>query len=321
MRLTSRVPAVSLACRFELTCVCPSPTPRHDASTDRSLPVVCEARCASDARVSTSDHARRVRHFPSVSTAISVHLSFLWPSWIWGSAAVGTVDKSCLLGNTMRINHEYSYQGTQFDLTKSPSGGAHGTPARFDHPEASPAAGAFERSISVFRTQFSYVVQLRRWLSLPMRTRVHYAPHSAIGSVYLPLYCGMNEIPRPFSVGNPSELDKTSAWWTFRYVTNIAYGMRWSSTGAVIRKAQAAAEQGALAALDALEAKVLAGASSVTELYEATAAIANDTLNTWLYPLSEAPSVPLAVSAYRRLVGRRSAQGGLILSVVVASRG
>jgi len=39
---------------------------------------------------------------------------------------------------------------------------------------------------------------------------------------YVPLYCGITQVPESFSVGDIREFSWNSAWWVFNFVSNIA---------------------------------------------------------------------------------------------------
>jgi dipeptidase len=176
------------------------------------------------------------------------------------------------------------YENTSYDVTTAPGGGPWGTPARMD-PWLSPTiSGSWERTISVFRTTFSYVVQLRPFLPGPLKAVVWYAPHSAIGSVYVPLYCGAgggdDYLPEQYSVGNPSELNKDSAWWAHRYVTNIAYS-RWNVMSNDVKAEQIIWEERGLALQAQLDADYVAKKINETELYFKVREFATSMLDSW----------------------------------------
>lgn len=105
----------------------------------------------------------------------------------------------------IRIQSDH-YEGTQFDLTKGLAAGPYGDPNRFDiaaQPDDNLTVvdlvvqGSYERSISLFRTSYSFVAQARPvddilallWFS-------QYAPSS---SSYTPLYVSTENVPKQFS--------------------------------------------------------------------------------------------------------------------------
>jgi dipeptidase len=172
------------------------------------------------------------------------------------------------------------YEGTRFDATALPGGGPWGSPARMD-PWLSPYInGSWERSISVFRTAFSYVIQLRGWLPLPLKAVVWFAPHAATGSVYMPLYCGMDKLPTEYSNGNPSKLDRGSAWWAHRYVANIAYG-RWNHMRKDLAAAQSVWESRGLELQKQLDSQFQAKKITKQELYQKLRAFVARMVSDW----------------------------------------
>jgi|LauGreSBDMM110SN_4_FD.fasta_scaffold156342_1 dipeptidase len=114
------------------------------------------------------------------------------------------VDKQLTPQNLMDFNRDH-YEGTQFDLTKGIAAGPYGDPNRFDMA-AQPAdnltiidilQGSYERSISLFRTSYSFVACARNvpdifafiWFS-------QYAPSS---STYAPIYIASEIIPLSYT--------------------------------------------------------------------------------------------------------------------------
>jgi dipeptidase len=81
---------------------------------------------------------------------------------------------------------------------------------------------AWERSISTQQTAFSFVSQSRSWLPDPMGGVYWYGVDDTYTTCYFPLYCGIDTIPRPFTVGSLSKFSWDSAWWVFNLVANYA---------------------------------------------------------------------------------------------------
>ena len=103
------------------------------------------------------------------------------------------------------------YEGTEFDMTKGERAGYAGNPYQ----------KRAERGISTRITAFSIVTQLRSDLPDPVGGVLWYSPDDTYFSCYIPLYCGINSVPEPYSKGNRREFSWDSAWWTFNFVSNF----------------------------------------------------------------------------------------------------
>jgi len=120
------------------------------------------------------------------------------------------------------------YQGTDFDMTKGVlglSGGPFGTPDRWRPNPNSQVAGNWERTIAIFRTQFSHVLVARSWLPREIGGTVWYASHAAHTSVYIPFPSGIHTNHFPVSFTNNSFMDPQrgrGVWQASRFVFNIA---------------------------------------------------------------------------------------------------
>jgi len=112
------------------------------------------------------------------------------------------------------------YEGTPFDLTKGTAAGPFGTPNRYATQRS--VSGTWERALSIFRCEYSFVSQSRSWLPDAVGGVLWFgwdAPHS---TVYMPLYCGATALPASFSIGNRGEFNRKSANWAFAFVSNWA---------------------------------------------------------------------------------------------------
>ena len=72
---------------------------------------------------------------------------------------------------------------------------------------------------------FSFVAQMRSWLPNPIGGVLWYGVDDATFTVYVPIYCGITEVPECFKKDNGSLLkfSWTSAYWVFNWVSNMAY--------------------------------------------------------------------------------------------------
>ena len=85
-----------------------------------------------------------------------------------------------------------------------------------------------KRFISDNRAEYVTVTQSRSWLPDPIGGIVWLAFGAQDTSCFMPLYAGINQIPRSFEIGDHWEFDRESARWAFDYVdfhTNVAYSL------------------------------------------------------------------------------------------------
>ena len=134
-------------------------------------------------------------------------------------------DDKVSVQDLMIIKRDY-YKGTQFDLTEGMAAGPFGNPNRYPTPTNVKPEGKenldWERAISMFRCSYSFISQARSWLPDPVGGLLWFgedAPHS---TCYVPLYCGITEVPKSFSSGRRDVFDEDSAWWAFNFVSNWA---------------------------------------------------------------------------------------------------
>jgi len=124
------------------------------------------------------------------------------------------------------------YEGTEFDMTKGLSAGPYGSPDRYigpyDGPQNTNAPidpkmwGAWERPVSIFYGGFSYVTQSRAWLPPEIGTVTWVGLDNPNGTVYVPFYAGVTDLPKSFQTGTTGKYDRKTAWWAFNFVDNWA---------------------------------------------------------------------------------------------------
>lgn len=82
-----------------------------------------------------------------------------------------------------------------------------------------------ERAISTQQTGFSFVTQSRSWLPDPVGGILWFGVDDSYSNVYVPMYCGISQVPWSFAVGNGSMMNFTteSGFWVFNQLSNFAY--------------------------------------------------------------------------------------------------
>jgi len=139
-----------------------------------------------------------------------------YPLWIKPDKKLSVVDVFALMRD--------HYEGTDYDMTRGIDAGPYGCPNRWrpmtwmiDSIEY-----AWERPISTQQTAFSFVSQSRSWLPDAVGGVYWYGVDDTYTTCYVPLYCGIDAIPRSFTVGSLRKFSWESAWWVFNFVANFA---------------------------------------------------------------------------------------------------
>lgn len=133
------------------------------------------------------------------------------------------------------------FEGTPFDMTTDAGAGPFHVPYRF-RPltfQVDSATYTNERAIATQQTAFSFVSQMRSWLPDAVGGVIWFGVDDANTSVYIPLYCSIDEVPECFRQGNGDLLhfSWTSAFWIHNWVANMAYA-RYSHLIGDIRSVQ-----------------------------------------------------------------------------------
>jgi dipeptidase len=148
------------------------------------------------------------------------------------------------------------FEGTDFDLSKGVGAGPYACPYRW-RPLTWKAGGQEylnERAISTQQTGYSFVAQARAGLPDPIGGVLWFGVDDTYSTVYVPLYCGLQETPPAFVRGGAdlSRFSWDSMFWTFNFVSNLTYG-RYSEMIVDVRKVQAELEGRFFAAQSGIE--------------------------------------------------------------------
>ncbi len=135
-------------------------------------------------------------------------------------------DKKLSVQDVMAMMRDH-YEGTALDMTKDIGAGPFKLPYRW-RPlsfKVDSASYCNERAISTQQTGFSFVAQSRSWLPDPIGGILWFGVDDTYSTCYVPMYCGITDVPECFRVGNGDLLtfSETSAFWTFNVVSNFAY--------------------------------------------------------------------------------------------------
>jgi len=140
-----------------------------------------------------------------------------YPLWI-------KPDKKLSVADVFALMRDH-YEGTDYDMTKGIDAGPYGTPNRWRPITWTPDSldfYAWERPISTQQTAFSFVSQSRSWLPNHVGGVLWYGLDDTYTTCYMPMYCGINEVPKSFAVGSLGNFSWESAWWVFNFVANFA---------------------------------------------------------------------------------------------------
>ncbi len=119
------------------------------------------------------------------------------------------------------------YEGTSMDMTKDLGAGPFHCPYRWRPMtwEYDGKGYIHERATATQQTGFSFVAQCRNWLPDAFGGIFWFSVDDAASTCYVPMFCGITEIPMEYAQGNGSmvEYSNTAAFWTFTKVSNFVY--------------------------------------------------------------------------------------------------
>ena len=155
------------------------------------------------------------------------------PLWVKPEKKVSVHD----MMNFMRDHLE----NTELDMSNDIGAGPFNNPYRW-RPltwKVDDVAYCNERATATQQTGFSFVSQSRSWLPNAIGGIIWWGVDDASGTVYMPMYSSITEIPFNYAVGNGSmmEWSNKSGFWIFNQVQNFAY-TRYSYIHPEIEKVQ-----------------------------------------------------------------------------------
>jgi dipeptidase len=138
-------------------------------------------------------------------------------------------DKKLSVRDVIELMRDH-FEGTEMDMTKDVGAGPYCLPYRW-RPltwklnKDDKVKYFNERAVSTQQTGFSFVTQSRSWLPDPVGGVLWFSVDDTYSTVYIPMYCGIREVPKSFAVGTGSfnEFTWESAFWVFNFVSNYTY--------------------------------------------------------------------------------------------------
>ncbi len=169
-----------------------------------------------------------------------------YPLWIQPDAKLSVADVFAIMRD--------HYEGTPYDMTQGIDAGPYGSPVRPDPMgfEVDGVKHAWERPISTKKTGFSFVSQCRAWLPDVVGGLHWYGVDDTYTTCYVPLYCGIDDLPVAYATGTLDRFSWDSAWWVFNLVANWA-NLRWRDMIVDIVAVQSDLEGGFLRVQPAVE--------------------------------------------------------------------
>jgi dipeptidase len=134
-------------------------------------------------------------------------------------------DKKLSVQDIMAITRD-KYKDLPFDPTKGIKGGPFANPNYFTGFQVDEQRYLGPRCISVPNVEYTTITQSRGWLPDPIGGINWIAFGAQDTSCYIPLYCGIVQMPISFQKGDHYVFDRNSARWAFDYVdyhTQVAY--------------------------------------------------------------------------------------------------
>jgi dipeptidase len=163
-----------------------------------------------------------------------------YPLWI-------KPDEKISLAGVFELMRDH-YEGTAYDMTRGVDAGPYGTPYRWRPMNwtVDSVKYVWERPISTQQTGFSFVSQSRSWMPDPIGGVYWYGVDDTWFTCYTPLYCGIDAIPKSYTVGSLQEFSWESAWWVFNFVSNFC-NLKYSYMIEDIQKVQSEIENNYIA--------------------------------------------------------------------------
>ncbi|MDD3877441.1 MAG: C69 family dipeptidase [Bacteroidales bacterium] len=141
------------------------------------------------------------------------------PLWVRPTNKLSHFDIMKLMGDHL--------EGTELDMTKDIGAGPYNCPYRWRPLTWTLDDQKYfnERAAGTQQTAFSFVAQMRSWLPDQIGGINWFGLDDAATTLYVPMYCGITDVPRSFKQGNGSLMvfSMESAFWIFNMVSNWAY--------------------------------------------------------------------------------------------------
>ena len=139
-------------------------------------------------------------------------------------------EKKFSVPDVLEMFRDY-YQGTEFDMTsglivKDNAGKLVKSPVanpfmNSDYRELFKVKR--ERMIACERATYVHVTQSRSWLPDPVGGVVWLGYDNPVTTPHTPFYCGIESMPKSYTIDGRLKFRRDCAWWAFRYVGQLCY--------------------------------------------------------------------------------------------------
>lgn len=146
------------------------------------------------------------------------------------------------------------FQDTPYDMTKDVGAGPNHVPYRWRPMEFKVDGKTYchERAIGTQQTGWSFVAQTRNWLPDAVGGVLWFGTDDTNTTVYMPMYCGMTEVPMQLAPGDINTFSYDSNFWMNNWVANQCYN-RYDLMIPDVRKVQEALESDFIKSRPAVE--------------------------------------------------------------------
>ncbi len=163
-------------------------------------------------------------------------------------------------------------EGTELDMSQDAGAGPFGLPYRW-RPLTWELDGKMfvnERTTATQQTGFSFVAECRSMKPDWLGGILWFGIDDASATTYVPMYCGMTQVPESYAVGNGDLLtySETAAFWAFSFVSNFSY-LRYNVMMEDVYKVQTELEDKFITEVPAIDA-------AAAVLYETNPTLARD---------------------------------------------
>jgi len=152
-------------------------------------------------------------------------------------------------------------EGTELDMSQDAGAGPFELPYRWRplYWEVDGEVYCNERTTATQQTGFSFVAESRKDMPDIIGGILWFGVDDAASTVYVPMYCGMTEVPFSYAEGNGDLLtySESSAFWAFNFVANFAY-LRYNVMIEDVKKKQQALEKGFIQKVEKVDEKAIA---------------------------------------------------------------
>ncbi len=126
---------------------------------------------------------------------------------------------------TMQAAMRDVFQDTPYDMTKDVGAGPNHVPYRWRPMEFKVDGKTYchERAIGTQQTGWSFVAQTRNWLPDAVGGVLWFGTDDTNTTVYMPMYCGMTEVPLQLQPGDINTFSYDSNFWMNNWVANQCY--------------------------------------------------------------------------------------------------